>query len=96
VSNYLRVRTQDNAGNWAAWVTLFTLRYDGSPPDNPTSIDPGCAATDGVWQHTCNNPDFTWSGATDGSCKPKTRSPARLRREPGSSPSRLGAPPHPT
>ncbi len=32
---YLRGRTRDNAGNWSNWVTLFTFRYDGTPPENP-------------------------------------------------------------
>ena len=39
--------------------------YDGTAPGNPSSADPGCAAGDGVWQNTCNAPDFTWSGADD-------------------------------
>lgn len=29
---YLRVQTQDNAGNWSDAATLFTFKYDGSAP----------------------------------------------------------------
>jgi len=47
---------------------MSAISYGVTPPGNPTSIDPGCAATGDVWQHTCANPDFTWSGATDGGC----------------------------
>jgi YD repeat-containing protein len=63
-AHYLRVRTQDNAGNPSAW-TPFAFKYDVTPRDNPITVDPGCAASDGIWQHTCNNPNFTWSGASD-------------------------------
>ena len=38
---------------------------DNTPPTNPTSITPGCTATNGSWQNTCNNTNFSWSGATD-------------------------------
>ena len=45
-------------------MTLFTLRYDGTPPTNPTApANPGCTASSGVWQNTCNDANFTWSGA---------------------------------
>jgi len=62
---YLRVRTQDLAGNISAAVTLFVLKYDTTAPTNPTSVNPGCTATNNVWQNTCNDPNFTWSGAND-------------------------------
>jgi hypothetical protein len=32
VPYYLRVQTEDQAGNQAEWTTLFTLLYDGEPP----------------------------------------------------------------
>jgi hypothetical protein len=65
---YLRVRTKDNGGNWAGWTTLFTFKYDATAPTNPSagSVNPGCTATSGVWQNTCGDPNFTWSGGTDG------------------------------
>ncbi|MGB0383995.1 MAG: Calx-beta domain-containing protein [Ardenticatenaceae bacterium] len=61
---YLRIATKDNAGNTSSCQTEFILKYDGTAPSNPTSIDPGCTATSNVWQNTCNNPNFTWSGAS--------------------------------
>ena len=29
---YLRVKTRDNAGNNATWLTIFVFKYDGTPP----------------------------------------------------------------
>jgi hypothetical protein len=62
-----QVNFKQLAGNWSAWTTppLFTFRYDATARDNPTTVDPGCPAGDGVWQNTCDDPDFTWSGASD-------------------------------
>ena len=44
-------------------VTL-AARAQAAVPTNPTSVDPQCSATDGVWQNECNNPDFSWAGAS--------------------------------
>ena len=63
---YLRVQTRDNAGNTSAWTTLFTFRYDASPPSNPTSVSETHGAPDDTWQNTVQDPAFTWSGASDG------------------------------
>jgi hypothetical protein len=49
-----------------SWTPLFTFKYDATAPDKPASVNPGCVAGDGVWQHTCDDPNFTWSGASDG------------------------------
>ena len=57
---YLRGRTRDNAGNWSAWTTLFTLRYDGTPPENPGGITHTSVITNNTWQRITNLPDFTW------------------------------------
>ena len=62
---YLRVRTKDRAGHWSAWETVYTFQYDGDPPTNPNSVNPNCPASDNVWQNTCSDPNFTWSGADD-------------------------------
>lgn len=64
---YLRVKTQDNAGNVSSPATLFVLKYDGTAPTNPALVTPGCTATSNVWQNTCSDANFTWSGASDGS-----------------------------
>ena len=51
----------DQASNiWSDTVTI-----DASPPSNPTSASPGCSAINNVWQNSCNDPNFTWSGASD-------------------------------
>lgn len=63
---YFRLRTKDKAGNYAAWKTMFILKFDGTAPANPTSISPGCNITSNVWQNVCNQPSFTWSGDSDG------------------------------
>jgi hypothetical protein len=60
---YLRGRTWDRAGNAAAWATLFTFRYDGAPPENPTAATHALGANvvrNDVWQRTTSQADFTW------------------------------------
>jgi hypothetical protein len=59
----LRGRTWDRAGNTSAWATLFTFRYDGTPPENPTAATHALGATvvrNDVWQRTTSQADFTW------------------------------------
>jgi hypothetical protein len=65
--HYLRVQTEDSAGNTSGWTTLFTFRYDASVPSNPTSVSETHGAPNDVWQNTVGDPNFTWSGASDGS-----------------------------
>lgn len=62
---YLRAKTRDNAGNVSSATTLFVLKYDGTAPTNPTTVAPGCTASSNVWQNTCSDANFTWSGAGD-------------------------------
>ena len=62
---YLRVRTFDNAGNKSSPVTLFTAKYDGTAPSNPTAAVESHGMTSNVWQNTVSDPSFTWSGAAD-------------------------------
>ncbi len=60
---YLRGRTWDRAGNTSAWQTLFTFRYDGTPPENPTAATHALGATvvrNDVWQRASSVADFTW------------------------------------
>ncbi|MCA9995569.1 MAG: M23 family metallopeptidase, partial [Anaerolineales bacterium] len=57
---YLRGRTQDNAGNWSNWVTLFTFRYDGTPPHNP-EVDNQDGLISGLWQNTVRTANFSWA-----------------------------------
>jgi len=63
---YLRVQTKDHVGHASPWKTLFTFKYDGSAPTNPTSCDEDHGAPQGTWQNSIDDPAFTWSGATDG------------------------------
>ena len=61
---YLRARTQDVAGNWSAWATLFTFRYDNTPPENPTDVVHAAKiSTD--WQKVTSQADFSWTAAHD-------------------------------
>ena len=63
---YMRVMTNDTAGNNATWVTLYTLRYDGTPPVNPDQISQTVDETESdVWQNSVDDPRFTWTGAFD-------------------------------
>jgi len=42
---YLRVKTEDNAGNKSSPVTLFTFKYDINPPTGTIDINSGAAST---------------------------------------------------
>ena len=55
---YLRVRSLDAAGNASDWVTLFVLKYDGTAPGVPGSLQTADPGTD-------STPTFTWSGSSD-------------------------------
>lgn len=57
---YLRGRARDIAGNWTVWANLFTYRYDGTPPENPTGITHAAGIANDTWQRTSNLADFTW------------------------------------
>ncbi len=63
-TSYLRVRTQDNALNWSAWATLFTFRYDGTPPENPSDVTYAAGIT-GAWQNTTTLANFSWPASHD-------------------------------
>ncbi len=62
----LYVQAWDRATNHTNPEPRGWFGYDTQPPSNPTSVDSGCAAPNNVWQNDCNDPDFTWSGASDG------------------------------
>ena len=63
----VRVRAWDNSPNHnEASAQLGWFGYDTLPPSNPTSVSPGCSAQNNTWQNTCNDLNFTWSGASDG------------------------------
>jgi len=57
-------RSTDNAGNAEALKSL-SLKIDTVAPANPSTVNPGCVASGGVWQNTCGDASFTWSGASD-------------------------------
>jgi hypothetical protein len=54
-----------NRVDQASSIWSDTVTIDATPPSNPISANPGCTATDNVWQNSCNDPNFTWSGASD-------------------------------
>ena len=60
----LKVRSKDKAGNYSA-VQSYSISIDTSAPQNPLYADPHCEAISGVTQGVCNDPDFTWHGASD-------------------------------
>jgi hypothetical protein len=63
---YFHVRTLDNLGNWNSGAKHYGPFFiDTQNPTNPTSTNPGCTATNDVWQNTCSDANFTWSGAAD-------------------------------
>jgi hypothetical protein len=63
---YVHVRTRDNAGNWSATASHYGPFYiDSIVPTNPTGAIEQGGAGNNVWQHTVNDPNFTWSGAAD-------------------------------
>lgn len=68
---YLRVRTFDNVGNYSSAITLFTVKYDGSSPNNPTSCSGWktsskvVSISSGIWQTETANPYFEWATVTD-------------------------------
>jgi len=59
-------KAQDNAGNWESEKQV-SFKIDVQAPSNPTSVNSGCSAANNIWQNTCNDFNFTWSGASDGS-----------------------------
>ncbi len=61
----LYIQAWDNAGNPSAVSAVGWLGYDTVAPANPTSSSPGCTAASRVWQNTCADANFTWSGASD-------------------------------
>ena len=62
---YLRGRTRDNAANYSAWTTLFTFRYDGTPPENPDEATHAAGVKNDTWQNVTVAADFTWPAAHD-------------------------------
>jgi hypothetical protein len=46
-THYFRLRTKDQAGNYAPWQTMFILRYDATPPTGSLAINGGSSQT---WQ----------------------------------------------
>jgi hypothetical protein len=62
---YLRARARDLAGNYSAWSTLFTFRYDITPPGNPTAATHAANLPSGSWQRTSATADFTWTPPSD-------------------------------
>lgn len=60
----LQYRSVDKSGNWED-AKSTSIKIDTIPPLNPTSTIPGCTAQNNLWNNTCGNPNFSWSGASD-------------------------------
>ena len=58
------VKAEDNAGNKSSAGT-YELKIDTTDPSNPTSCTETHGATDNTWQKDVDDPEFTWSGASD-------------------------------
>lgn len=54
----------DNAGNVGP-INSSSFKIDLDYPSNPSLATSGCGALSGVWQNSCSDPNFSWSGATD-------------------------------
>ena len=63
-SHTLYLKAWDWAGNLASESAIYKL--DTVAPTSPSSANSGCGASDGVWQNSCGDPNFSWSGAADG------------------------------
>lgn len=61
----LYIQAWDNADNPSDVVSVGWFGYDVTVPSNPNSVNSGCTAVHNVWQNSCTNPAFTWSGASD-------------------------------
>lgn len=57
---YLRMQTKDNSGNVSSPVTLFTYRYDSTPPRSPVSV-----SSTTVGYTSQNEFSFYWPPASD-------------------------------
>jgi hypothetical protein len=64
---YLRVRTRFSWGERQDWATIFTYRFDITPPSNPSSASDWNGTPSGTWQNTNSDPNLSWSAASDGS-----------------------------
>ena len=59
----MRVRTEDHAGNQSFPITLFTFQYDGTPPNDPTTVGSTHHSL-GAWSNN-RSMEMTWSGTSD-------------------------------
>ena len=59
-TDYLRVQARDPWGNETAWLTLFTFRYDSTPPESPQYCVDAHGALNNAWQSEVSDPAFSW------------------------------------
>lgn len=59
-TNFLRIKTEDRAGNQSGWATLFTYKYDGAAPADFNLTYP----LPGAYLAT-NRPAFSWGDSSD-------------------------------
>ena len=63
---YLRIQAKDNAENNASWTTVYTFKFDGIVPLNPSTCDQLAGSTKSdVWQGLVDDPFFIWSDGLD-------------------------------
>ncbi len=61
----LYIQAWDNVGNASTVTAIGWFGYDTVAPAAPTQAAAGCAAQSNVWQNSCADPSFTFSGASD-------------------------------
>ncbi|MGB8983029.1 MAG: M23 family metallopeptidase, partial [Anaerolineales bacterium] len=61
----LYVQAWDQAGNDSSVQSRGWYGFDTVAPTVPTTVSPGCSAIHDIWQNTCSDPNFSWSGASD-------------------------------
>jgi len=59
-------RQEFNEYNNIGIVSSYKLLIDATPPSNPTTcVQTNGSTESGMWQDSINDPEFTWSGASD-------------------------------
>ncbi|KPL13873.1 MAG: hypothetical protein AMS26_12805 [Bacteroides sp. SM23_62] len=63
---YLRVKSEDLAGNQSTAVTLFIFKHDSQEPINPDTVtDITGHSKNNIWQNVSDDPNFSWTHAYD-------------------------------
>ena len=61
----LQGRTRDKVGNHSGWVTMYTMKYDGTAPNNPREATHSNGIPNEGWQKLTREADFSWLDSAD-------------------------------